>query len=388
MQSKRIRAIVETLKAEILRGAYGSSAKRFPGERALALRFGTSRNTIGLILQELSVMGFLVRKQGCGTFLTTTARKLGRSIGLIMPSLVHGEIFPGICNEINCCAQMKGLTVVLGDVSSDDPVARAKQASEVAKMFIAQEVGGVIFQPLAFLKEQESVSCNILAAFDEARIPVVLIDRDIVPLSASLARDFVGIDNFYAGREMAKHLLASGVTRIAFVMRPKCPSVIGDRLEGVRSVAGFPCSENVTVWELDPGDAAAVRRALGGRKSLRRPEAFVCECDKVAVSLQATLRELGYSIPNDFLLAGFDDVTLAKCATPRLTSIHQPIPELGRVAFDTLLQRIADPSLPPRKILLPASLVVRRSTQRQDLTRPRKSRLDGHPASSGRKAVH
>ena len=364
MQSERIRSIVETLKAEILRGEYGSSANPFPGERTLARRFGTSRHTIGMILQELIVMGFLVRRQGCGTFLTTTARKLGRSIGLIMPSLAHGEIFPGICNEINRCAQTKGLSVVLGDVSSDDPVLRAKQAREVAETFIAQEVGGVIFQPLAFLKAQESVSCSILSAFDMARIPVVLIDRDIAPLSASLARDFVGIDNFYAGRELAKHLLANGVRRIAFVMRPKCPSVIGERLEGVRSIAGFPHPENVAVWELDPGDAAAVRRALGGRKSPRRPDAFVCECDKVAVALQKTLTELGYSVPNDFLLAGFDDVNLARCATPGLTSIRQPVSALGRVAFDTLLQRIADTDLPPRKILLPAPLVIRRSTQR------------------------
>ena len=364
MQSKRIRTIVETLKAEILRGEYGSSANPFPGERALAQRFGTSRHTIGMILQELIVMGFLVRRQGRGTFLTTTARKLGRSIGLIMPSLAHGEIFPGICNEINRCAQTKGLTVILGDVSSDDPLTRAEQAKEVAETFIAQEVGGVIFQPLAFLKEQESVSCRILAAFDAAQIPVVLIDRDIAPLSASLARDFVGIDNFYAGRELAKHLLANGARCIAFVMRPKCPSVIGERLEGVRSAAGFPHPENVTVWELDPSDAAAVRRALGGRRSSCRPDAFVCECDKVAVSLQKSLAELGYSVPNDFLLAGFDDVNLARCATPGLTSIHQPVPALGRVAFDTLLQRIADIDLPPRKILLTAPLVVRRSTQR------------------------
>ena len=373
MHSDRIKTIVETLKTEILRGKYSSPADAFPSERALVRRFGTSRHTIGIILQELCVMGFLGRRQGSGTFLTTTARKLGRSIGLIMPSLAHGEIFPGICNEINRCAQLKGLTVVLGDISSSDPAIRAEQAREVAESFIAQEVGGVIFQPLAFLKEQESVSCSILAAFDAARIPVVLIDRDIVPLSANLARDFVGIDNFYAGRELAKHLLANGVRRIAFVMRPKCPSVIGERLEGIRSVAGFPHSENVKVWALDPNDVASVRRALGGRKSAHRPDALVCECDKVAVSLQKTLFELGYSVPDDFLLTGFDDVNIARCATPTLTSIHQPVSELGRVAFDTLLQRIADTDLPPRKILLTAPLVVRRSTQPKRTSRPRKS---------------
>lgn len=364
MNSERIRAIADTLKAEILSGKYSSRANPFPSERALVRRFGVSRHSISVILQELCGSGFLGRRRGSGTFLTTTARKLGRSIGLIMPSLAHGEIFPGICNEINRCAQQKGLTVVLGDVSASDPIVRAKQARKVAESFIAQEVGGVIFQPLAFLKEQESVSCSILEAFDAAKIPVVLIDRDILPLSACVARDFVGVDNFYAGRELAKHLQTNGVERVAFVMRPKCPSVIGERLEGLRSILGFPHPENVVVWELDPGSVSAVRRVLGGKKKAIRPDAFVCECDKVAVTLQQTLAELGYGVPDDFLLAGFDDVTLARCATPALTSVHQPVSALGRIAFDTLLQRIAEPDLPPRKILLPAPLVVRRSTQR------------------------
>ena len=76
---------------------------------------------------------------------------------------------------------------------------------------------------------------------------------------------------------------------------------------------------------------------------------------------------LGKRVPEDIMLAGFDDVQFASVMTPQLTTIHQPCDDIASMAFKALQERIADLSLPPREIFLPAPLVVRKSTARESL---------------------
>jgi len=75
-----------------------------------------------------------------------------------------------------------------------------------------------------------------------------------------------------------------------------------------------------------------------------------------------TLAGANFRVPRDVRIAGFDDVRYASLLSVPLTTMHQPCRELGRTAVATLLARIADPSLPPRQILLKAELITRAST--------------------------
>jgi LacI family transcriptional regulator len=95
------------------------------------------------------------------------------------------------------------------------------------------------------------------------------------------------------------------------------------------------------------------------------PDAIVCSNDVAALSLSKTLAKLNVRIPEDIMLAGFDDVVEAGRMNPPLTSIRQPCFELATMAFRTLLERIDNPDLPPRQILLDTSLVVRESTSKR-----------------------
>ena len=99
MATARHRSIAEALKKEILGGKWSSASSPFPSERGLAKRFGVSRPTITLALQELRGEGLILRQRGRGTFLTGTARKLGRAIGLVVPGIGYGEVYPVICRE-------------------------------------------------------------------------------------------------------------------------------------------------------------------------------------------------------------------------------------------------------------------------------------------------
>ena len=355
----KYRQIFEELQRDIREGRYPKGV-HLPSDEALMRRYGVSRITAAKAMDELVRRGLVYRRRGVGTFATRAAQKESGLLGLIMPSLSFGEIFPSICQSLTRCAQGDGYTFLLGDISAATPKERASQACAVARSFVEQRVAGVILQPLAFLRKPERVTQEILALFDSAEIPVVLIDRDIEMKEENIRHDFVGIDNVASGRALGTHLLAQGAKRIHFLMRPNCATVIRDRLIGVQSaLAEKPSSVKVIVAE--PSNVAALRPWFKGRN---RPDAVVCESDQVAALFNNTLQKFGLRVPKDVMLAGFDDVHYATTMSPPLTTVHQPCADLAKVAYKTLRERIGDADLPPRRILLPAPLVIRESTRK------------------------
>ena len=349
--------VFEKLQKELRDGVYPQGVP-LPSEGTVVRRFGVSRITAVRAMEELRKRGLVWRKRGSGTFATKVAREESGRLGLIMPSLSFGEIFPPICQSLARAAQADGYSFVFGDISAQCPLQRAHEACRVARTFVEQKVAGVVLQPLAFLKTPERVTKEIIALFNEAEIPVVLVDRDI-PQEAAL-HDFVGIDNLGAGRAVGRHLLERGAKRVAFLLRPNCASVIRDRLDGVRSALEEKRGRVETI-EAEPSDVVALKPHFARRS---RPDAVVCESDYVAAQLRNTLTKFALSVPRDVLLVGFDDVRCAISATPPLTTVHQPCADIARVAYQTLRERMRDATLPARRILLPAPLVVRESTRR------------------------
>lgn len=358
-EMSKYRKIFEELQKGIRDGRYPDGVP-LPSEESLIRKFKVSRITAVKAMDELVRRGLVYRKRGSGTFATRAARRESGRLGLILPSLSFGEIFPPICQSLMRCAQADGYTFLLGDISAATPKARAIQACAVARSFVEQRVAGVILQPLAFLRRPERATQEILALFESARIPVVLIDRDIELKEANIRHDFVGIDNVAAGRALGAHLLEQGAKRVGFLMRPNCATVIRERLVGVWS-ARIEKHLDLKVIVADPSKADAFRPWL---KAKARPDSVVCESDYVAMLLRNTLRKLGLRVPEDVRLAGFDDVQYAANMLPPLTTVHQPCADIAKIAYRTLRERIADANLPSRRILLPASLVIRESTRR------------------------
>ena len=93
----------------------------------------------------------------------------------------------------------------------------------------------------------------------------------------------------------------------------------------------------------------------------KQVDAFICANDFTAAVLLRSMQALKLRAPQDFRVVGFDDVKYATLVSPPLTTIHQPCRDLGVIAFRTMLERLADPSLPARSIYLTPHLVVRES---------------------------
>ena len=107
----------------------------------------------------------------------------------------------------------------------------------------------------------------------------------------------------------------------------------------------------------DPADLKFVRLLVAGRQA----DGFICANDYTAAVLLRSLQSLGVRAPQDFRVVGFDDVKYATLVSPPLTTIHQPCRDLAIIAFRTMIERLAEPSLPARSIHLTPQLVVRES---------------------------
>ena len=174
----------------------------------------------------------------------------------------------------------------------------------------------------------------------------------------------MGINHFEAGRRLADHLRAAGARRVAYLMQANRAPCVQRRWLGLRSgSADLPLAGEPLLTS--PDDVVAIRAFL----RRYRPDAIACYNDLQAGALMRTLAALKRSVPDDIMVAGFDDVNCASLVEPRLTTTHQPCANIARVAVETLLARIADPTLPARAILLPAPLIVRESTVRNPKTR-------------------
>jgi len=350
--------IFDVLKREIVDGKY-AGGRPFPSERALMRRFGASRDSIRHAIEKLKARKFVSASQGRSTQVVFGR---GRRLGLI-PCMANSEFFVPLAARISQMCQNAGYSLLFALAEStplEDPQGYASRVAQIARDFVEQGVVGVLYQPVAFLESAEEMNARILAAFDAARIPVVLLDYDLAPAPARSAYDVVGIDHVAAGSRLAEHLVAQGARRIHFFQRPRCSAAVANRLKGVAQGAvgcGLGWSaRNVLQCEAD--DMESIRRHFTRGP---HPDAVVCGYDALALTLEKQLRRLGINVPGDMLLAGFDDRQIAN--TLQLTSIHQPIEQIAESAVARLMQRISEPDLPPSSIFLHAPLVARASTE-------------------------
>ena len=190
----------------------------------------------------------------------------------------------------------------------------------------------------------------------------MLLDRDLAPFPARSEFDLVGVNNFAGGYSLADHLLKLGCRELAFAVRPHSAPTVNARIAGAREailVRGLPIPPGfLRVGEPDdPGFARGlIGRGVGQGEG--RADAVLCQRRRGG-AVDPLAREGGGRVPVDVRVVGFDDVRFAAMMSVPLTTMHQPCREVAIVALRTMLDRIADPALPPRSLVLSPRLVVR-----------------------------
>ena len=362
MNETKYSALHKALRSDILSGKY-VPGKLLPSENALTRRFGVSRSTVQQAFRELEKIGLITRSRGRGTFVT--AASAPRKIGLILPGLAYSEFFEPIASALIRYARERDCVLFFSDVFSKDARKRGKEAVERARDLVAHHVSGVLFQPLEGFAGCEDANRQVLSILRENGIQVVLLDSDYAPMLMRSGHDVVSLNNLEAAMQLTRHLVEQGAKNIHFLRWPDHSPSVGEREFGmsvVLSQATGRRSEKKGARSLvaDPNDVEAVRRYC--RKN--RPDAFICATDMAAAQLKQSLERCGKRVPDDVLLAGFDDVRVARFMTPSLTTIRQPCEDIARLAFNRLLDRLENSSLAAAEISLYGTLVVRMSTRR------------------------
>lgn len=357
MANHKYRQILEKLQDDIASGRY-KPGKRLPSEAELVRRFGASRMTVFRAMHELQSLGLVTRRVGSGTFVSSSTNNSSHVFGLLIPELGQTEIFEAICKGMMEAQEAMHHSLLWGNaVSPDEDKERA--AEQLCEHYITQKVSGVFFAPVEFSANRFQANHRIVAAFDRARIPVVLLDRDLEPYPQRSKYDLVGIDNRRTGYLATEHLIKAGAKRIAFLARPNSAPTVDARIAGYREalLSQKESSKRDLVSIGDANDPKFIKSIL----KKNRPDAFVCANDLTAGTLMHTLISLDQRIPEDVRILGIDDVKYARLLPVPLTTLHQPCRDIGRMAMAVMLDRIANPDLPPRDVLLRCEVVVRKS---------------------------
>lgn len=194
------------------------------------------------------------------------------------------------------------------------------------------------------------------------RLPVVMLagPREIDHL------DHLVVANAAGERELARHLIEDhGLRRLAFVGgEPDSPDAEA-RFRGFREAcrdAGLPAPDapDLRTGMMTRAEGARAAETLLDRGA-ERPDAMLFANDQMAVGALRALERRGVRVPEDIAVTGFDGIPLSRIVRPSLTTVRQPIRQLGEQAVELLVQRLADPGRAPVSLELPVSLARRAS---------------------------
>lgn len=356
-KSPKYRKVFDALQREIQSGRL-LPGDRLPSEAELERSFGASRITVGRAVRDLQLAGLVERRAGSGSYVKARSVSDALSFGLLIPDLGETEIFEPICQGMMASPHARRHALLWGSLTSA-AASKEERGWQLCRQYIDRRVSGVFFAPLELTAGKDAVNRKIAQALDDAGIPVVLLDRTVVPYPERGVHDLVGIDNRRAGYRITEHLLRLGSRRVAFVGIENAAATVEAREAGYREAvsAWHSAIEPELVQRLDPTSVPDVRRVMEST----HPDAIVCANDWTAARLMHTILGLGYSVPDDVRLVGIDDMDYASLLPIPLTTLRQPTREIGAAAFAAMLDRVTRPDTPVRDILLQTLLVVRRS---------------------------
>jgi LacI family transcriptional regulator len=206
-----------------------------------------------------------------------------------------------------------------------------------------------------------TVSDALIAELCRQDVPIVLLARPGVD-----GADTVRTENRASAIGLVSHLFDHGIGDLLFVGDPDASPDAGERWAGfldAHRLAGRSRPEAAVVSDFtERGGYAAVHRYLSTRDDRDGlPAGLVCANDEIALGALRAARELSVRVPSELAITGWDDIAVAGLVSPSLTTVRQPMRELGSTAAVLLAERISAGRLEPRQVLLPTALVLRAS---------------------------
>ena len=321
-----------------------------PTIRDVARHAGVSIATVSRVMRDSHSVRPITRERvlAAAEELEYTPSQLGRQLaerrhaanGIVFPDLSGPYYAEVVLGYEAVAAELRRSVLILSTHGRDD--------AEAAVRAMAGRCDGLVILG-------RTVSDSAVEALAARGSQLVLVAR---PQIGSV--DSVNAENHTSAVALARHLVEEGARRIRFVGDPESSPDVAERWQGIRDgVASSEATvELVTVEGLDETSGAAVAAAALAADDL--PDAFACANDELALGLLGHLRAAGVDVPGTVKVSGWDDVMAARYAG--LTTVRQPMRELGATAARLLDELIVGDRLQPRHELLPTELVIRTSS--------------------------
>lgn len=262
----------------------------------------------------------------------------------------------GVIQSLERTAMQRGYSVLLGNTNG----LREMELTYGSMVRSQQADGMIVFSHrLPFTDEEINHpgftlpplvnSCEIIEAKG--------VDLSSIP--------FISIDNTQAGKDITNHLVSLGHRDIAVITGNLGTPSATQRLNGYKRAfreANIEVNEELIFegkYTLESG--VAITQQILLKKN--RPTAIFCMCDETAMGAITALRERGYDVPKDFSVVGIDDIRFAKYHSPALTTIAQPVQEIGRLCVDMLLDLIEGNPIDRPTRTLKHTMEIRGSTR-------------------------
>jgi len=309
-----------------------ATVSRVLGGRGAAVRARTAQR----VLASARAVGY--RLNGAARALATQRHG---AIGVVFPNL-SGPYYGGVILGLEEAAQTLGQSVLIaathGRPDADDLVSA-----------LATKVDGLVL----FGRTASDQLVQELTA----TMPVVLLAR---PQGASAST--VRAENRASARVLAGHLVGHGHTRIAFIGDPTSSPDAAERWAGYQDAL-----RAAAIRPPQAPDTCAFRESEGSRvaglvlRRSRRPTALFCANDEIAMGACAAAADLGLTVPDDVAITGWDDIPVARYLSPPLTTVRQPLADLGARAAALLQVAIDGVVEAAEPVTLATELVIRGS---------------------------
>lgn len=318
-----------------------STISRVLNGKAEAARISAA--TRQLVLTEAAKHGIVINAIARGLRLRRT-----QTLGLLIPD-ISNPFFAALARQVEHASRARGYSVLLGD-SEENIAVEAQNAA----LMQSRRVDGLIIAPVGG-EHQHLISLH------QSGLPLVLVDR-ILP---ELPVPGVAADNAKGAAMAVDHLVAKGHRRIGCVQGLHASSTNQARVKGFqKALERHRLSTSKTLiagtdYKLDSARGAALTL-----QQLRpRPTAIVALGNIIALGVLHAARDLGLRVPEDLSLVSFDDQPWAEWISPPLTTIAQPVEDLGAKAMDLFFQQLDAPSTQgeAKQIRLPMTLIERQS---------------------------
>ncbi|WP_027407986.1 LacI family DNA-binding transcriptional regulator [Anoxybacteroides tepidamans] len=274
----------------------------------------------------------------------TLFKKTSKTIGLIVPD-ISNPFFPELVRAVEDVMNIYDYTVIL--CNSDEKNEKEKQYIEVLKQ---KYVDGIILTTTELAMEE------VL----ELDVPVVILDRPSMPAFPSVVAD-----NYGGARLATRHLYDIGCRKIAHIQGP--PHVVNamQRFSGYRDEM-----QSLGLWDenlIIQGNYQLKQAKEATLQALKeyQVDGIFAGNDAMAVGALKAVQQLGLRVPEDVAIIGYDGIPLTEMTTPELSTISQPIYEMGAIAARILVKQIEGKPLEQIHYMLPVELIERQSTRRE-----------------------